>query len=61
MVARDRVEAMEADSVASSVRDSAEVQKSEEDRVAAALLALLQHELDSLETSDDGAEGVLAE
>ena len=61
MSARDSVEGMEADSGTSSGEDAAEVQRSEEHRVVAALSALLQTERDSLKTSDDLAEGVLAE
>ena len=48
VIARDSVEGMEADSGTSSGEDAAEVQRSEEHRVATALLALLQTERDSL-------------
>jgi len=61
VIARDSVEGMTADSGTASGADAADVQKSEEHRVAAALLALLQTERDSLETSADLVEGVLAD
>ena len=48
MIARDSVEGMEADSGTSTGEDAPEVQRSEEHRVVAALLALLQIERDSL-------------
>ncbi len=48
VIARDSVEGMEADSGTSTGEDAPEVQRSEEHRVVAALLALLQIERDSL-------------
>ncbi len=48
MIARDSVEGMEADSGTASGEDAADVQRSEEHRVVAALLALLQIERGSL-------------
>ena len=61
VIARDSVEEIEADSGTASGEDAADVQSSEEHRVAAALLVPLQTERDSLETSNDLAERFLAE